>query len=502
MLSCGLILLGLGLFLYKAVFLDLPLTPQAKSSIWNAEVHVTFTALNRPVKVSFFIPQNTRRFVFLNENFVSRSYGLTTAVKKGNRMATWSIRKAGGKQDLYYTVSVRVAEGGDVPASFTPPEIEASGFEGAYLAAADSIVAEVREKSADVNDLVAQLFQHLNKSPPDDTVALLLGERASMMEKVDLAARLLAHAAIPARAVHGISLAEQMRAAPLVHWLEVFQDRKWESYDLATDGAGIQENYLPWWRGKDSLARVEGGRDLHAEFSVNASPKGAMEALIGREGARRSLPMEYSLFTLPLQNQAVYRVLLLVPVGAFFLVILRNVVGINTFGTFMPVLIALAFRETQLLWGLIMFTLMVALGLGIRRYLEHLKLLMVPRLASVLIVVILLMAALSILTHKLGLERGVSVALFPMVILTMTIERMSIAWEEQGPVEALRRGFGSLVAATLTYLLMTVKHIEHLVFVFPELLLLVLAGSLLLGRYSGYRLTELRRFKALAEEKV
>jgi len=34
--------------------------------------------------------------------------------------------------------------------------------------------------------------------------------------------------------------------------------------------------------------------------------------------------------------------------------------------------------------------------------------------------------------------------------------------------------------------------------VFPELLLAVLAVTLLLGRYSGYRLTELYRFRVLA----
>ena len=39
---------------------------------------------------------------------------------------------------------------------------------------------------------------------------------------------------------------------------------------------------------------------------------------------------------------------------------------------------------------------------------------------------------------------------------------------------------------------------EHLLFVFPELLLAVLAVTLLLGRYSGYRLTELYRFRVLA----
>jgi hypothetical protein len=216
---------------------------------------------------------------------------------------------------------------------------------------------------------------------------------------------------------------------------------------------------------------------------------------------RKPLLVEFSLLSLPIQAQTVYRVLLLVPVGAFFLVLLRNVVGIKTFGTFMPVLIALAFRETQLLWGIVLFSSLVALGLSIRFYLERLKLLLVPRLASVLFVVVLLMSVLSVLTHKLGLERGLSVALFPMVILTMTIERMSIVWEERGANEALQQGLGSLLVAALAYLVMTIDYVEHLGFIFPELLLLLLAGILLLGRYSGYRLLELLRFRALVKGK-
>ena len=89
-------------------------------------------------------------------------------------------------------------------------------------------------------------------------------------------------------------------------------------------------------------------------------------------------------------------------------------------------------------------------------------------------------------------------ALFPLVILTMTIERMSIVWEERGAAESLLSGLGSIFAAALAFIAMNNKFLEHLVFVFPELLLVLLAATLLLGRYSGYRLTDLYRFKALA----
>jgi len=133
--------------------------------------------------------------------------------------------------------------------------------------------------------------------------------------------------------------------------------------------------------------------------------------------------------------------------------------------------------------------------------LEQLKLLVVPRLAALLIIVIFLMAVFSLLTHKLGMERGLSVALFPMVIITMTIERMSVAWEELGAYETLKLGTGSLIAAAMAYLLMSIKYIEYMMFVFPELLLVILAITLILGRYTGYRLLELQRFKSLTVTK-
>ena len=84
-----------------------------------------------------------------------------------------------------------------------------------------------------------------------------------------------------------------------------------------------------------------------------------------------------------------------------------------------------------------------------------------------------------------------------MVIIAMTIERMSVVWEERGAVDAIRAGLGSLVIAVGAYIFMGIAAVEHLVFTFPELLLVILALVVLAGRYTGYRLTELKRFKAL-----
>ena len=161
----------------------------------------------------------------------------------------------------------------------------------------------------------------------------------------------------------------------------------------------------------------------------------------------------------------------------------------------MPILIAIAFRETQLMWGVILFTGIVLFGLLIRLYLERLRLLLIPRLAAILVIVVILMLIISFMTSRLGLDRLLSISLFPMVILAMTIERMSITWEENGAQTALIQGLGSLLVACLGYLVMTNMYLTYLMFAYPELLLVVLGICIWLGRYTGYRVSELLRFR-------
>jgi hypothetical protein len=425
-LASILALMGIGIFMYKVVILDFPVFPGKKTEIWNIEAHITFKATDRPVKISFFIPRISRNFTIINENFISKAFGINASVQEGKRRAIWSIRKAKGEQNLYYSASVRKMERKELAAvAPPPPKPEKPVFEGAKLEAADSIFSEAREKSADLETLVSVLLKRLANPRSTDDVSLLIGEKAPPEKRVELAVQLLALGGVPSRAAHGIRLEDQKKEVPILHWLEVYINGDWISYDSTTGERGIHTDYLVWWRGMDPLLETKGILKPKVNISVSRSLEAAIISAIEKGKIKQPLLHSFSPFGLPLHIQSVYRVLLLVPVGAFLIVILRNMVGIRTFGTFMPVLIALAFRETQLIWGLFLFAILIAMGLGIRLYMEHLKLLVVPRLASVLIVVIIMMLAFSVITYKLGIERGMSVALFPMVILTMTIERMS-----------------------------------------------------------------------------
>ena len=96
---------------------------------------------------------------------------------------------------------------------------------------------------------------------------------------------------------------------------------------------------------------------------------------------------------------------------------------------------------------------------------------------------------------KLGLREFMAIGLLPFVILTMTIERFFVVIEESGAVTALQTALGSAAVATITHGLLHIEMLQLTFFVYPELLCAVAALEILIGRYTGYRLLELVRFR-------
>jgi 7 transmembrane helices usually fused to an inactive transglutaminase len=187
----------------------------------------------------------------------------------------------------------------------------------------------------------------------------------------------------------------------------------------------------------------------------------------------------------------------LIPVGVLMVIFMRILVGLRTSGTFMPVLIALAFMETSLLTGIIGFAAVVGFGLLIRSYLSRHNLLLVARIGTVILSVIIIIAGFSIIANSLGFTEGLKITFFPMIILSWTIERMSILWEEEGPKEVLAQGGGSLFVAILAYAVMINPVVRYWMFNFIGLQFVFMAIVLMCGNYTGYRLTELKRFGSL-----
>lgn len=488
---------GLSLFAYKSVVLGLPLTPDKTAGAWNVEATVRFQSGPGSIRATLRVPTLTPGYLLADELNVSPGYGFSIDYVTGGREAQWAIRRADGPQALYYR-SVLYEDRGRMQSDTTPPFPPAPQLEEPFRTATETLIREVNSRSADPESFTTELLRQLNSPSPEPYVALLLSNANTRKDFVNVAVQVLAAARYPARLVRGIYLTERQRDAEIVPWLEMHDSDRWIYFDPVSGEPGLPGDFLVWWRGSDSLVHVDGGSSVEVDLAVSRNQLSAVGVAEERARITRSRAIEFSVFGLPIKTQAVYAILLTIPIGALVMVVLRNLVGLEAFGTFLPVLVALAFRETQLLWGVILFSSLMAMGLAIRFLLERLHLLLVPRLTAVLIIVVLLMLSVSVLSHRLGLESGLSVALFPMVIIAMAIERMSVMWEERGAGDAIKAAIGTLAVASLAYLVMGLEIVAHLAVTFPELLLVVLAIVLIIGRYTGYRLTELSRFRTFS----
>ncbi|KPK49202.1 MAG: hypothetical protein AMS22_14055, partial [Thiotrichales bacterium SG8_50] len=362
-IAAFLALIGFALFLYKWRVLEYPLLPSAHAEIWNIEAHVVFQGKGVPAKLEFLIPKETRRYVIVDEAFISRGYGLNTRIRDNNREAVWTSRKASGRQDIYYRASARFVKRSDSAESTREQSVsDKPEFDDATAHAATVLIDKIRAHSSDVSSFVIQLFQNLNSENPDHNVVLLLGRNPGQVTRVRTAVDILQVAGIPARLVHGVVLGEYRKNTPLVQWLQVYDRGVWRSIDPVAGEVGIPDNYFTWWRGTNPLMRLSGADDSAVAISVSRSELPALKSFAEGNAANKESVPRFSLLSLPIETQLVYRILLTIPVGALLLVILRNVIGVKTFGTFMPILIALAFRETQLAWGIVLFSLVVALG--------------------------------------------------------------------------------------------------------------------------------------------
>ncbi len=495
--------IGLSGMFYKWRVLKFPLVPNQQVQVWTVEARVEVQSDGGPNTISLHVPSmakgETPGFAIVGENLISREYSHDYGIDAG-RVSEWttstSVKR---KQALYYRADV-IRDNQNIPPDKSKAKMAAAPvLDEASRAALETIFERVQKGSADTIGFARDFVRRFAGENLGDEAQILMRERNTPLERARFFASALSLRTISARVAQGFPLGDEEPSKTLTPFLQVHDGTEWITINLENGDRGFPEDFFLWSKTDKPILNVSADADANVEFAALPDLSDALTVAQRRTDVRDGRLLNYSLLSLPASVQANYRLLLMVPVGAFIMLLLRNVIGIKTFGTFMPVLIALAFDKTKLLSGVVLFITIVGLGLLVRFFMEKIRLLLVPRLTAVLILVVMLMAFVSILSNRLGYDVGMSVALFPIVIMAMTIERMCVAWDERGPAFAMQQGFGSLATACLAYLVMSWEPLKHLFFVFPELLLVLFALTLLVGRYSGYRLTELRRFKSLAK---
>jgi transglutaminase-like putative cysteine protease len=364
-------------------------------------------------------------------------------------------------------------------------------------AAVTETLQTIRRETPAPDDLVKRLFDYCHAQieageadAPADAAGALKKKSGSPLGRARALVALCRANKTPARIVTGFLAQESENLEPFA-WVEVWNGRRWEPFEPVNGYAReLPYNYLAVRRDGGDIVRVTRGSGLEWHFSAIRLPPGPGAA----RSKNRSLLGLVDLTRLPLEMHEVLSLILLLPLGGLVTSFFRTMVGIRTFGTFTPTLIALSFVFADWRTGIFVFVLVITLGLISRSFLDRLKLLMVPRLSVVLTLVVLCVIFCVSLLDYVHLTPGAQAVLLPMVILTMTIERFYLTSEEDSVAFALQLLAGTMVVAVCCYLVLRWAAAGRVLFMYPEAHLFTIAVLVLMGRYTGYRLTELWRF--------
>ncbi len=509
-------LLGLAgglLVLYKTLALDYALFPVAATDRWAVQIRVTGHGRGEKAKVRFFLPPSTAYQRVYDERVLAEGHPFYIRPKGPNRVGYVS-GVVEGLLDVSYRFSVHLLPRPKrLP---TPEEIEEARTRTAvdpkYLAPSEDIQSDdprmalrleeitppdagPLEKVRSIYDYLADEVVSLDVSGHGDALTVLQKERGGALGKARLLVALARSAGIPARVLGGLDLAEGSRSQ-IGYFGEVFLGGRWLPVDPSSRHFGtLPPTRLVLFEG-DHLPLVTDGLEKVGYRISMLRTEISQERLYRRRAQRSGAWIDrVSLFVLPVRTQMVLRILLLIPFGALVVAVFRNLVGLPTFGTFMPVLVSLAFIETTLPVGIAFLLGIILTGWLFRILVDRLQLLMVPRLSLLLTLVILMICGITLAAEKLGFGSAMSVALFPIVIITGTIERFFIMMTEEGTRNTLRSLVGTIVVAVACYLVIGNDLLQRMLLAFPELLLPVMGLQLLVGRYTGYRLSEWVRFK-------
>jgi len=494
-----LFLIPVSVISYRVFVLRYPFFPVAFGKIWHVSMDARVVPKEKEIAVEMGLPANYGGRRVMGERITSGALDFNFFNEAPNRFGYWSGSvDIGDAQTISYHASVLVPS--RKPRE-TPPALEPypGGIDEQKQALAERLVAPWKGLSPPERLRAAanSASGEWGNIPPASSD---LQEWAAMREKIgpQMAFLILLRAAdLPARIVEGLLL-DDIITQDIHSWMEVWTGKKWESLSLETGKVyGDSSKLLPLIIGGYPPFITAGGSLTQMRWTITHRIQDYWRLHFEHvRGSSRWLD-RLSLFHLPAEFQQAFRILLLVPIAALIIGFLRNVVGFPTFGIFMPVLMALAFRNTGLYYGLGIFTGIMLLGYLLRLGMDKLQLLLVPRLSMILTFVILALSFAALVGSKFDMKGVMAVGLLPIVILTMTIERFFILIEEAGLREAVRTVLGSAAVASISYWIINQEPIQFIFYFYPELLFGVAGLQLLLGRYTGFRLSEIFRFREL-----
>ena len=200
---------------------------------------------------------------------------------------------------------------------------------------------------------------------------------------------------------------------------------------------------------------------------------------------------------------SVILLVLMLPVIATLVAFLKQVVGITTFGVYTPSVLTLSFLAIGLKLGIAILFVVVFASILIRRILRRYRLAYTPRLAIVLTFVsfaifasIVLLTWLAPFGQYFRVADLIAASIFPMLIMSTLAEKFVSVQSEKGASSAIRMFAELLFVSLVCYFVVGEwSYLRTAMLAHSEIIFLFLLVDVMLGKFTGLRITEYIRFR-------
>ncbi len=190
--------------------------------------------------------------------------------------------------------------------------------------------------------------------------------------------------------------------------------------------------------------------------------------------------------------------LFLFPLVAALVAFSRQVVGVSGFGMIVPALLSVAFISTGGVVGLVLLSFVLLAAVFGRVVIKKIKIPYLPKLAVLIWFVSISVLGLLIMSPMIGLERLMTVGIFPIMIFVLLAETFIEAQITRSLATSISMTLETVVLAFIAYKLMSSPWIQAQVLLQPEIsVVTILVMDILIGKYKGLRLSEIWRFRKL-----
>jgi alpha-L-glutamate ligase-like protein len=175
--------------------------------------------------------------------------------------------------------------------------------------------------------------------------------------------------------------------------------------------------------------------------------------------------------------------------------ILRNIVGVRTFGVFGPTIVALGITGSGILWGIALYVDVFIMAMLASLALFPLAIASSHRIAIVIIITVMAITVLELVAELYRMEILQTSILFPVLITAWLADRFVVQVKEVDWIDPAKRLLGTVVVIIISYFIITSSPVVLFIALNPETWALMIIVNIALAVKVNFRLSEHFRFR-------